>query len=160
MIYIFFTALFSWRKGGTLTIPAPPIYESRQEASHRICGSFCIASLGGPPIGGQENDRVSYLCSTPYTLLPPRGISPQGETRDMERKTASHILHVPFRRFPPLVAGATTFPPLRGGHYRCLAMGPCLCRKAWSSLFCPPDGVAREHESHQRTYFALCELDL
>ena len=69
----------------------------------------------GPPIGGQENDRVSYLCSAPYTLLPLRGISPQGETRDMREKTASHILHVPFRRFPPLVAGATTFSPQFGG---------------------------------------------
>ena len=34
---------------------------------------------GGPPIGGQENERVSYLCSAPYTLLPLRGISPRWE---------------------------------------------------------------------------------
>ena len=54
----------------------------------------------GPPIGGQENDRVSYLCSAPYTLLPLRGISPQGETRDMERKTGRHILHVPLQCVP------------------------------------------------------------
>ena len=47
MIYIFSQPLFRGEKGGTLTIPAPPIYESRQEASHRICGSLCIASLGG-----------------------------------------------------------------------------------------------------------------
>ena len=64
----------------------------------------------GPPIGSQENDRVSYLCLAPYTLLPLRGISPQGETRDMERKTGRHILHVPFRRFPSLVVVATTLP--------------------------------------------------
>ena len=76
--------------------------------------SLCIASLRGPPIGGQENDRVSNRCFTSYTLLPLRGISPQGETRDMREKTASHILQVPFRRFPPLVAGATTFPPQAG----------------------------------------------
>ena len=50
--------------------------------------SLCIASLKGPPIGGQENDRVSYLCSAPYTLLPLRGISPQGETRDMREKNS------------------------------------------------------------------------
>ena len=30
--------------------------------------SLCIALLKGPPIGGQENDRVSYRCSAPYTL--------------------------------------------------------------------------------------------
>ena len=36
---------------------------------------------GRPPIGGQDRDRASYRCSAPYTLLPLRGISPQGETR-------------------------------------------------------------------------------
>ena len=44
------------------------------------------------------------LC--PVYPFPLRGPSPQGETRDMREKTASHILQVPFRRFPPLVAGA------------------------------------------------------
>ncbi len=37
--------------------------------------------------------------------------SPQGETRDLRRKTASHILHVPFRRFPLLVANAVSQSP-------------------------------------------------
>ena len=56
--------------------------ERRHYNTHRpLMGSLCITSIGGPPIGGQENDRVSYLCSAPYTLLPLRGISPQGETR-------------------------------------------------------------------------------
>ena len=67
MIYIFSRPFFV-EKRGNLNDPSPPIYESRQEVSHRICSSLCIASLGGPPIGGQENDRVSYLCSAPYTL--------------------------------------------------------------------------------------------
>ena len=56
---------------------------------------------------------LSVLC--PVHPFPLRGTSPQGETRDMREKTASHILHVPFRRFPPLVAVATTFPPQFGG---------------------------------------------
>ena len=72
-------------------------------ANHVRCASL---RSGGPPIGGQDRDGASYRCSAPYTLLPLRGISPQGETRDMREKTASHILQVPFRRFPPLVAGA------------------------------------------------------
>ena len=38
------------------------------------------------------------LC--PVHPFPLRGTSPQGETRDMERKTGRHILQVPFRRFP------------------------------------------------------------
>ena len=40
---------------------------------------------GRPPIGGQDSDRVSHHCSAPYTLLPLRGISPQGETRNLRR---------------------------------------------------------------------------
>ena len=55
---------------------------------------------GRPPIGGQDNDGVSLLCSALYTLLPLRGISPQGETRNLRRKTESHILHVPLRNSP------------------------------------------------------------
>ena len=51
---------------------------------------------------------LSVLC--PVHPFPLRGTSPQGETRDMREKTASHILHVPFRRFSSLVAVATTLP--------------------------------------------------
>ena len=69
---------------------------------------------GRPPIGGQENDRVSYLCSAPYTLLPLRGISPQGETRDLRRKTAGHILHVPFRCVPFWWLAPPPFPLFEG----------------------------------------------
>ena len=51
-----------------------------------LMGSLCIASIGGPPIGGQENDRVSYLCSAPYTLclfeaFPSRGNEKYGEEK-------------------------------------------------------------------------------
>ena len=52
---------------------------------------------GRPPIGGQDSDRVSHRCSAPYTLLPLRGISPQGETRNLRRKTESYIPHVSLR---------------------------------------------------------------
>ena len=62
---------------------------------------------------GPRRSILSVLC--PVHPFPLRGTSPQGETRDMREKTASHILHVPFRRFPPLVAVATTFPPQFGG---------------------------------------------
>ena len=69
-------------------------------ASGPRCQGLCSLRSRGPPIGGQENDRVSYLCSAPYTLLPLRGISPQGETRNLRRKTERHILHVPLRHSP------------------------------------------------------------
>ena len=51
---------------------------------------------------------LSVLC--PVHPFPLRGTSPQGETRDMRAKTASHILQVPFRRFLSLVAVATILP--------------------------------------------------
>ena len=91
----------------------------------------------GPPIGGQENDRVSYFCSAPYTLLPLRGISPQGETRDMERKTGRHILHVPFRCGPLWWLAPPPFPRKRG-HYKT----PLCCERLMKGmlrgvLFCP-----------------------
>ena len=66
---------------------------------------------------------------------------------------------------PPLVAGATTLPggkhvtgfsvaygslriqflchPRKRGHYGCLAMWPCLCRKAWKPILPPEQGEVR-----------------
>ena len=41
---------------------------------------------------------LSVLC--PVHPFPLRGTSPQGETRDIRRKTESHILHVPLRHSP------------------------------------------------------------
>ena len=47
--------------------------------------SLCIASLRGPPIGGQDRDGASYRCSAPYTLclfeaFPSRGNEKIGGT--------------------------------------------------------------------------------
>ena len=56
---------------------------------------------------------LSVLC--PVHPFPLRGNSPQGETRDMKRKTGESYASCTTPAFPPLVAGATTFPPLRGG---------------------------------------------
>ena len=46
---------------------------------------LCIASIGGPPIGGQDRDGASYRCSAPYTLclfeaFPSRGNEKIGGT--------------------------------------------------------------------------------
>ena len=46
----------------------------------------------------------------PRTPFPASRDFPSRGNERYEGKTASHILHVPFRRFPPLVAGATTLP--------------------------------------------------
>ena len=77
--------------------------------------TFCASLRSG---GHRLAVRTAMGCQIgvlPCTPFASSRRSPQGETRDMRRKTASHILHVPFRRFPPLVAGATTFPPQFGG---------------------------------------------
>ncbi len=134
---------------------------------------------GRPPIGGQDSDRVSHRCSAPYTLLPLRGISPQGETRDMERKTGESYTSCTIPVCPPLVAGATTLPggkhvtgfsvaygslriqflchPRKRGHYN-----PCLLQsRIWGDclavLYCPTaqrgEGGAVRHQgggSHRR----------
>ena len=73
--------------------------------------SLCIASLRGPPIGGQENDRVSNRCFTSYTLSRCAGIPLKGKREGWRGKTESHIFHVPFRSFPPLVVNAVSQSP-------------------------------------------------
>ena len=47
-------------EGGIIQLIAP-----KRETTHSI---LCIASLRGPPIGGQDRDGVSYRCSALYTL--------------------------------------------------------------------------------------------
>ena len=84
---------------------------------------------GRPPIGGQENDRVSNRCSAPYTLLPLRGTSPQGETRNLRRKTESHILHVPLRH-SPFGGWRHHLSPTSWGHYK----APLCCELLMKGL--------------------------
>ena len=97
-------------KGWTVVIPIMILdvdvtAERRHYNTHcPLMGSLCTAPLRGPPIGCQENDRVSYLCSAPYTLLPLRGISPQGETRDMRDKNSESYTSCTIPVCPPLVA--------------------------------------------------------
>ena len=84
---------------------------------------------GRPPIGGQDSDRVSHRCSAPYTLLPLRGISPQGETRNLRRKTESHILHVPLRH-SPFGGWRHHLSPTSWGHYK----APLCCELLMKGL--------------------------
>ena len=59
---------------------------------------------------------ISALC--PVHPFPLRGTSPQGETRDMKRKTGESYASCTTPAFPPLVAGATTFPVEKSGAAR------------------------------------------
>ena len=68
---------------------------------------------------GPRRSILSVLC--PVHPFPLRGTSPQGETRDMERKTGESYTSCTIPVFPPLVAGATTFPPA-GGLYSSLCV--------------------------------------
>ena len=88
-------------------------------------------------LGGRDSDRVSHRCSAPYTLLPLRGISPTGKrVTGLAGRFSPLWIQFPCHRkgkqeiwgeqqrviyfmyhssVPPLVAGATTFPPQFGG---------------------------------------------
>ena len=51
-------------------------YRPKGEMTHYI---LCIASLRGPPIGGQDRDGASYRCSAPYTLSRFAGLPLKGK---------------------------------------------------------------------------------
>ena len=54
--------------------------ERRHYKTHcPLKGSLCIASIGGPPIGGQDRDGASYRCSAPYTLSRFAGLPLKGK---------------------------------------------------------------------------------
>ena len=58
-------------------------YRPKRETTHYI---LRVASLKGPPIGGQDRDGASYRYSAPYTLclfeaFPSRGNEKYGEEK-------------------------------------------------------------------------------
>ena len=72
----------------------------------------CFAQGAADWRSGSRWRIISALC--PVHPFPLRGTSPQGETRDMKRKTGESYASCTTPAFPPLVAGATTFPPQVG----------------------------------------------
>ena len=74
--------------------------------------------------GKKQNDtgrrlavRIAMGCqieALPCTPFASSRRSPQGETRSMERKNRESYTSRTISQFPPLVAGATTFPPQAG----------------------------------------------
>ena len=79
----------------------------------------------------------SFICCLgqrkPYNR--PAGVGKQANLAPLEE------MHSPFGGW------RHHLPPTSWWDYGCLTMGRSLYRKSWSSLFCPPDGVAREHDS-------------
>ncbi len=75
--------------------------------------SLCTAPLRGPPIGGQDSDGVSNRYSAPYTLCLFEAFPSRGNKGSEEKNSESYTSRtIPV--CPPLVAGATTFPPQAG----------------------------------------------
>ena len=68
----------------------------------------CFAQGAADWRSGSRWRIISALC--PVHPFPLRGTSPQGETRDMKRKTGESYASCTTPAFPPLVAGATTLP--------------------------------------------------
>ena len=58
-----------------------------------------------------HREACHWIRGSLLSPMNPVPLPPQGETRDLRRKTASHILHVPFRWFPLLVVNAVSQSP-------------------------------------------------
>ena len=67
--------------------------ERRHYNTHRppLMCSLCIASIGGPPIGGQDRDGASYRCSAPYTLSRFAGLPLKGKRENRWHWILCHI---------------------------------------------------------------------
>ena len=100
-------------------------------------------SLRGPPIGGQENDRVSYLCSAPYTLSRFAGLPLKGK-REIWRENRAAYTSCTIPVCPSLVADATTFPPLKRWDYGCLAMELCGAVRIGLYRHCPQGNTIKK----------------
>ena len=102
--------------------------------SHGCTANMICASLRS----GGRRLAVRTVMEHPIGALPRTPFassrrSPQGETRDMREKTASHILHVPFRWFPPFGGWRHHLSPASGG-----TITRAYCRAAYEER---PQGV-------------------
>ena len=85
---------------------------------------------------GPQWTILSVLC--PVHPFPLRGTSPQGETRYMKRKTGESYASCTTPAFPPLVAGATTFPPQAGALW-VLSHGAMSLQESIERFILPPE---------------------
>ena len=101
---------FATLKGKQGIVPLPPAPLETESTKHRfplrpLEGERATKWRGGavrqepqmtlppgrPPFGGQGSLCASSLHAASYTLLPLRGISPQGETRDCAAEPCAHL---------------------------------------------------------------------
>ena len=71
--------------------PANPVRRHPAKSVWTVVILIMILDVDVTAAGGQDRDGASYRRSALYTLLPLRGISPQGETRDMRHWMLCHI---------------------------------------------------------------------
>ncbi len=84
----------------------------RRSRQHRV--SILSAYLVHPfPLRGTSPrwEACHWIRGSRGSPMNPVPLPPQGETRDMKRKTGESYASCTTPAFPPLVAGATTFPP-------------------------------------------------
>ncbi len=74
-----------WRRG------AYGIHRACWPSVPRVVQKGCIASLRGPPIGGQDRDGASYRCSAPYTLSRFAGLPLKGKRENRWHWILCHI---------------------------------------------------------------------
>ena len=75
-----------------MTLDMDVTAERRHYNTHRpLKGSLCIASLRGPPIGGQDRDGASYRYSAPYTLSRFAGLPLKGKRENRWHWILCHI---------------------------------------------------------------------
>ena len=112
--------------------------ERRHYNTHRpLMGSLCITSIGGPPIGGQDRDGASYQRSALYTLCLFEAFPSRGNEKYGEKNRASYTsCTIPV--CPPLVAGATTFPPQAGALWM-LSHGVMSLQESIERPILPPE---------------------
>ena len=72
--------------------------------------TFCASLRSGGRRLAVRTAMEHHIGALPRTPFPTSRDFPSRGNERYEGKTASHTLQVPFRRFPPLVAGATTLP--------------------------------------------------
>ena len=61
-----------------------------------------------------HREACHWIRGSLLSPMNPVPLPPQGETRSMERKNRESYISCTIPQFPPLVAGATTFPPQAG----------------------------------------------
>ena len=137
--------------------------ERRHYNTHRpLMGSLYIISIGGPPIGGQDSDGLSNRRSALYTLCLFEAFPSRGNEGSEEKNSESYISCI-IPVCPPLVAGATTFPPQAGALWMLSNGAMSLQESIERFILSPGWGKVRRSRirgsraaaNHRNGYFAI-----